>query len=280
MSTDNVAVDVGEAMEIMDIKEVSIKHSGTKVRIPSNMLDGEFVKIDPARSKPIANLLLSRCNNSLRRKILCEDRFWSRNGGSGKKFLGKLRGIRKAVLVQKFGFYKGRRFMARKKRLRAQQMTMPDSIDVPLPVVGDHPGVTVKMKMDVGMVRKNGAHALWVELSSRGMDHIARMVEEFFSADYVDTPMAHASDERVADVVHDDHEEEEDAEDDADNDDATDDDASDNKSCEDDDDHDEAAGDDLDERGHQGSEPPPKESINDSKCMRLALFSAFQRGAR
>ena len=114
MSSDNDADEA--AMVFKDCKEVTIKHSQTTVMLRSAVINDGFIKLDPARNKCISRLLMSRCSKPLRSQIASEKNFWSRKDGSGKKLLGKLRGLQKTLLVKKFGFGNSARFLSRSKK--------------------------------------------------------------------------------------------------------------------------------------------------------------------
>ena len=176
-SGDEMEVEAPEDLKISDAKEVFIPHIRKRVTISSRVFTsdehGTFMKLVPQRNAHISKLLLSRCPNQIQIMARKDRSFWTSKSKPGFKFLRKLRRLRHDAITLKFDV-KGKRFMSRSKKQRAQQLVL-EALQVPLPTVGEHVGKNIKMKIDASAVRKNGKSPLWVELDPQALSHLARV---------------------------------------------------------------------------------------------------------
>ena len=187
-SLDEVVQVNGAALVVQDAKEVYVRAINRTVVVSSNALTTDkgrtFVKLCPRRHKSVEKILLSRCNKQARSHIAANRTFWTSKGSKGRAFLAELRKQRQAAIKAKFTVV-GNRFMTRKKHERSKQI-LEDVIEVPLPRVGQSAGIIAEMIVDVDALRKNGRSALWCELTSNVIDHIAQMANDRFANADVD----------------------------------------------------------------------------------------------
>lgn len=135
-----------------------------------------FLKLDPARSSCIAQMLLA-CHAEGRVRTT-QMRVLFQKGNKGHKFLQDIRRRRDTAVKLQYRV-KGPRLMARAKVPRAQQM-LAKTICVAMPQVADHPSIEVAMRYQTA---KNRCTELWVECTPEKMEYLAKAFASFMSSE-------------------------------------------------------------------------------------------------
>ena len=169
-----------QGVSILDAKEVVFNDIGVSCLITNKALVinefGIFVLLKPSRFRTIAKLLTVRCTPDMQKYIAKKrGRFWTAKR-VGKLFLLKIKALKTNAIKIKFKVF-GNRKKSRQKKERAQQ-TIADVIDVPLPRVGEHPGISATMMYE----QHQSKTYVSIRLDGKAIDHIAHMANEFFSA--------------------------------------------------------------------------------------------------
>lgn len=173
---------MSQAMEFTDVmcKQVYIVHRKQKVLVESPLLFNHdrgmcFIKLTPGRSRSITTIMTCRCSKDT--KALATRRaFWGGRGQPGKAFLNKLRNLRNKSIKDKFGTLNTPRLVNRRKKKRVEQLT-EEIFQVMFPAAGARPDKVINIYLPTSEYRRNGNFALWVELDSASLDHIAAMLQ-------------------------------------------------------------------------------------------------------
>ena len=179
------------AMENYVIKDaVEVHDTAAKCTylIPSKMLktvdNVTFFEVNPGRCGGVAKMLLSKCNDDIK-KAGSDRAFWVRRGDGNKKVLQCLKKLRTAAYKRKFGVTEGR-LMSRAARHRVQQLTT-NVIGVGFPGIDDIPARELAMLFEYRTASKNGKHRLWIELSPDALNHVAHYTRHVLTADSVES---------------------------------------------------------------------------------------------
>jgi hypothetical protein len=160
-----------------------------------------YFKMQPARSRNIARLIISRCNAVVKQQYRdSRGAFFTAKNSKGKSFLDMMRKTIKTQNAKQFRVSKGR-FASRRKKERAAQLCN-DEVAITLPAAGDYAPLRTKTLNKVHRSKGNPMITIWLPCTTEVIDHVTRLAKLHIEKEDEDVDDVEVDDEPDASSDH------------------------------------------------------------------------------